>query len=738
MSQPILHIDKVLQIIQANGQLSRTLKGFEARLPQQEMMRNVIEAFNNRSIAIIEAGTGTGKSIAYLLPAILWAVEHGERTVISTNTIALQEQLINKDIPHLTNALQIKLKAVLVKGMSNYLCLRKLAETREQLRLFPSPEADEIEKIELWKDKTSDGSRSGLPFVPSAESWEHVCAENDTCTKKECPFFENCYFFKARRNANDASILVVNHHQLFSDLALRAEDGNYNNPSILPVYNRVILDEAHHIEDVATDHFASKISRLSILRTLLRLSADKQGKIAALKRKVEEHQGKAPSKEWNAIHTRLNIDITGQREQIIITLTTVSEAYLYFIDTVMNVIKNEEASTDENKLRIVNSHRSHPFWTKEIVPHTMRLIESIDRYAASLTNLEKDLTFISNEQFQEQTKGIRFEINALSSRLSQSSVILKNFITSDPPPTSVRWIEAQFLRSMKNILLIDADLDVAKRLVTYLFEKFPTVILCSATLTTNRQFNFIRRRLGLTSELCPNRTITEHIYDSPFNYEQQALFAIPTDIPNPTDDDFITKATDKIWQAIQASRGNAFVLFTSYSMMKSCYQLIASRLQDHKYVAMKQGDDNRQSLLNRFRTTDRSILFGTDSFWEGVDVVGDALRCVIIVKLPFRVPSEPIIQARTEAIRAQGGDPFMEYSLPNAIVKFKQGFGRLIRNKQDRGCVVCLDSRLLCKGYGKQFLNSLPKCKQVFADGESLQEQMSDFYRQTYFMVKRQ
>lgn len=732
-----LNVEEALKLLQPNGPLSKSLKGFEPRVPQQQMMRNIIEAYNNRTIALIEAGTGTGKSVAYLIPAMLWAIQHGERTVISTNTITLQEQLIQKDIPFLSKALKIDVKAVLVKGMSNYICLRKLEDARQELPLYTYDEANEIERIEAWKSNTRDGSKSDLPFVPTATTWEKVCAEHDTCNHKDCPYYDDCHYFKARRQANEAHILVVNHHLLFADLAVRAAENNYDKPSVLPVYSRVILDEAHHIEDIATDYFASKITRLGIYRTLMRLASDKQGKIVALKAKIEEHAGKEPGKEWVALHGRLNIDMAGQRENIIIGLNNTFQAYATFIDVLQNLVRSDDSQNDENKLRLVNSHKTHPHWNERIIPETKYLIDAILRYVVSLSGLEKDLAIFPNEKFQEQTKGIRFDIQALATRLANACETLKNFTSNEIPATSVRWIESQFMRSMTNIHLVDAELDVAKRLSEFLFKKFPTIILCSATLTTNRQFNFIRRRLGLTSEFCGERDIGEHIYDSPFNYEKQALFAIPTDIPNPLQSNFTVDAAEKIWQSIQASRGNAFVLFTSYSMLQTCYQLIKARLEEHKYVVLKQGDENRQALLTRFRNTERSVLFGTDSFWEGVDVVGDALRCVIIVKLPFKVPSEPIIQARTEAILAKGGDPFMEYSLPNAIVKFKQGFGRLIRNKQDRGCVVCLDSRILSKGYGKQFLNSLPNCKQVFAESGSLQQQMAEFYKQTYYLVKK-
>lgn len=740
----MLNIEKVVEIIQPEGLLSNVLKGFEARQSQIEMLRNILEAYHQDAIALIEAGTGTGKSIAYLIPAILWAVETKERTLISTNTITLQEQLINKDIPLLLNALKVDVKAVLVKGMNNYICLRKLEDANQELRLLPYEEAEELDRLEAWKASTKDGSRSDLPFVPSATTWERVGAESDTCNHQQCPHYKECFFMKARKKAGDAQILVANHHMLFSDLAVRAEKNNYKDPCILPPYSRIVIDEAHHIEDVATDYFASRVSHLGILRILSRIASEKQGKalgkLPQIKEKLLQHYGPQPTSDVSKIASKLNIDLHGYRNELLIQVTNSFQAFAAFANLMQKdkkqSAKNElEVQPGESKLRMLPYFKTHPHWNQDIVPHVKLLVEAIKRYVQSINGLEVDLLSLKNERFQEQTKGIRYDMTAYAGRLEASSNTLEEFVNEKEELSSVRWMETQAFRSQSNIHLVNADLDVASRLANFLFSKFPTLILCSATLATNKDFSFVKKRLGITSERLPNKKIIEHIYDSPFNYHQQALFAIPTDVPYPLDPTFTEVASERIWQALQASKGNAFILFTSYSMLKTCHQLLEKRLAEHRYVSLKQGDDNRASLLHKFKTTDRSVLFGTDSFWEGVDVVGDALRCVIIVKLPFKVPSEPIIQARTEAIILQGGDPFFEYSLPNAIVKFKQGFGRLIRNKRDRGCIICLDTRLINKGYGQQFLNSLPGCQFLFAESAIMQQQMTDFYKKTYHLV---
>ena len=705
-------------------------------------MRNIIEAYNHDQIALIEAGTGTGKSIAYLIPAILWAAQRKERSVISTHTITLQEQLLIKDIPIVCKALNVTIKAVLVKGMRNYACLRKIEETRgEQLILHPQ-EAEEFAKIDAWAHNTPDGSKSSLSFEPSSQIWDKVCAENDTCNKNHCPYYQDCHFFKARREAAEAQILIVNHHLLFADLASRAESDNYQDPSILPLYTKVVLDEAHHIEDIATEYFAQKVNQLDLLRIVGRLAAEKGGKslgkLTQLKEKILSFfNTKTPPKEISPILATLNIDLPGIRNDLLKYITEGFDKFHNFINLAKAPSRSTEEISNENKLRMLPEHYQNQYWIGELKTHIQELVNVIQKYVQVIYGIENSFKSLGQETLQEQTKGIRFEIEALCLRLTLASQTLQQFIQSAPPPSKVRWIEAQMLKTMINVYIADAELDIAKALANYLFTKFSSVILCSATLTTNKRFDFAKQRLGLTPYHIKDIPLTENVYDSPFNYRQQALLVVPTDLPNPQESSFTLAAAEKIWETIQISHGNAFVLFTSYSMLKNCYQILESRLQKNKYPVFKQGDDNRQTLLGKFKNTERSVLFGTDSFWEGVDVVGDALRCVIIVKLPFKVPTEPIIQARTEAILAQGRDPFMEYSLPSAVVKFKQGFGRLIRNKNDRGCIVCLDTRLINKRYGLQFLNSLPSCEQAFLPSEQVRTLMQEFYKKTYHLVKK-
>lgn len=740
---PRLDAQKILSILQPNGRLSLSLKGYEPREQQQQMLLNVVEAFNEKRITLIEAGTGTGKTLAYLIPAMIWAVKHKERALISTNTITLQEQLIRKDIPSLSKALGIDCHAVLVKGMHNYVCLRKLKDAEDEVVFLPSQDKEEIQKIAAWSQSTLEGSRSDLPFMPSSIVWDKVNAESDACNNNECPFFNRCFFFKARREAQDANLLVVNHHLLFADLACRAEKENFHESAILPSYQHVIVDEAHHLEDIATEFFADHVSRIDIMRTMARLASEKQGvsngKIPLLKKKIADFFGKDISREAASILSRLNIDLPSGRRELLQQLGDMFQSFSTFL-TYLSPAKQQQEETwpGEMKVRLKSQQYGHAHWKEEIVPRVQQFVSLGKNYSQSLFSLQKDIEALKNHSLLDQVKSLFIDIEAYLNRLLRCCEVLEYFVNTGEVSNRVRWIETQQMNTLQNVHLMDAQLDISTHLVSAFFSKFSTIVLCSATMTTNQRFDFIRKRWGLIPENFSQRLISEHIYGSPFEYSKQALLAVPSDMPLPSDPRFTREAAEQIWKAIEASRGNTFVLFTSYGMLKSCYDILASRLEEKRYPIFKQGDGHRQLLLDTFKTTDRAVLFGTDSFWEGVDVVGEALRCVIIVKLPFKVPSEPIVQARTEHILEKGGDPFYEYAVPHAIVKLKQGFGRLIRDKQDRGCVVCLDPRLLNKTYGKLFLNSLPACQQVFTSRDELQLKMEEFYRKTFYFVRKE
>lgn len=737
-----LNEQKVLELLGPNSPLATLLAGFESRPQQQKMMGDVLKAYNNKGISLIEAGTGTGKSLAYLIPAALWAKVTGERTVISTKTIALQEQLFHKDIPLVAKIIGSEIKAVIVKGMGNYLCLRKLTDISHEASTLTLQEADELNKIELWAETTSDGSRSTLSFIPLSSTWEKVCAESDTCTNVRCEFYEQCHFFKAREEARNAQILIANHHLLFADLQRREQDENYNDDAILPYYTGVILDEAHHIEEVATEYFASKAGKIPLLKTLARIGAEKAGKIvgklAHLRDLFHSYYINDMPESCRSISRRLMHDLPAFRRELQEVIHLSFTSFDQFLPKGQESHESEipDSRGKESKLRILPDHKKNEAWVPYMEEPSKKLVEALQRFVQSLNALENDLKYLDDEKLNEKTKTVRVELAALGNRLGEAAYMLIRFLQDIDNQYKVQWIESHQFKSLMNTTLVSAELDIAASLVKTLFKPFKTVILCSATLTTNNHFAFIKKSLGITPEYLPNVNIYESVYESPFDYQKQALFAIPTDIPLPHEPDFNRAVSEKIWEVIQASRGNAFILFTSFQALRECHHILEERLNQNRYHTLKHGDESRRALLDKFKARERSVLFGTDTFWEGVDVSGEALRCVIIVKLPFKVPSEPIIQARTEAIQARGGDSFREYSLPNAIVKFKQGFGRLIRNKNDRGCIVCFDGRLLNKSYGKQFLQSLPNCEKVFVESQKIVSQMGEFYRKTHYLTK--
>lgn len=632
------------------GLLSHHLPGYEERLEQKAMAAQIVEAYHEKQIALIEAGTGIGKSLAYLVPAILWAIKNDERSVIATNTIALQEQLIEKDIPFLLKVLDVELKASLVKGMGNYLCLQKYAG----LEAF-HPE------MEQWLMQTGDGSRSDINFPLPPDLWEQVAAEPDRCIGAKCSHYKPCFFFKARRTIHDAKILVVNHHLLLADLVADKEQ------AILPDFERLIIDEAHNLEEIALESLSRRVDRSLLLKLLTQ--------------KLE-----IPSDYPDSLRVSLEIDLPAQRQMLALKVV---EAFR---------LLPEETS------------RVHGSFSPEIQEAFKDLEKELFRFAAVLYGLMAKL-----EKYPKMDY-FALDLHGMAKKFEEMAEVLEIFFEEQKKDSRLRWIE----KTVTNHVLREADLDISTQLKELIFERFATTSLCSATLTANREFKFIRQRLGIQpSEM----SVTEKIYDSPFDYQNRVLLVIPKDVPDPTEFSFLRVASEMVLKAVRASGGNAFVLFTSYEMLNQCYELLKE-----EFAILRQGDASRTTLLDKFKATEGSVLFGTDSFWEGVDVPGDALRLVIIMKLPFKVPDDPIVAAKGDLLKKAGKNPFMEYLLPEATIKFKQGFGRLMRRKTDRGCVLCLDKRVMTKSYGALLLKSLPPAPVYWEESSQIYARMKALY----------
>jgi len=723
-----LDIRQLATLISTDGPVARQLGSFESRVEQQRMLEAVATAFNDSKLALIEAGTGTGKSLAYLLPAIHWAMQSKQRIAVSTNTINLQEQLIHKDLPLLQASLDLKFKAVLIKGRQNYVCLSKVDSLeKEGEYLIDTDEQAELKAILEWSHSTGDGSRSDLSIAPKPFTWEKVACESDNCSRIRCPFYSKCFFYNARRDAASADLLIVNHHLLFSDLAVRGATGRYTDAAILPGYSRIIIDEAHNVEEVATSYFGLQVSKVGILRLLARFyslrakeKVRERGLLPYLLAKLKPMQaqiGLAP-------HTRIFELVQGRlltlRENLVYAATQTFDDIGAFVEGL------EASAGNELKVRLTPEITGNNEWKAQVLTGIQQLIREMAEFHQQLLLLEEWLEALP-EDCLEALLSQTVELSALIDRLETAAATLGE-IFGDVEEGKVRWIEVSDGRTGRRITLRQAPLQVGELLQTRLFDKFETVVMTSATLTTENQFNYVKRRLGL--DKVPASRLLESVLHSPFDYSRQAILGIPQDIPSPDHPGFSAELSQLVLESVRISEGRALVLFTSYSLLRKIYHELQPQLHSAGIRCLMQGEAPRHRLTAAFRQDKTSVLFATDSFWEGVDVAGEALENVILTRLPFSVPKEPVIEARVEAIERAGGNSFLEYSVPQAVIKFKQGFGRLIRTKADHGSIMVFDRRIIDKHYGRIFLQSLPPCSLVQGKREKVFAEIRKFFQE--------
>ncbi|HHV93811.1 MAG TPA: helicase [Firmicutes bacterium] len=695
----------VEKVFERGGPISQHLEGYEERPGQLLMAKTVARALWEGRAAFVEAGTGTGKSLAYLVPAGLWSSFSGERVIVSTNTINLQEQLINKDVPFLQSVLDMDLKVAVIMGWSNYLCLYRFQALGQyrQLGFWDSREAEELAALEQWLARCRTGSRSEVDFPLSDETWWEVCAESDVCLRHRCPFINECFYYGERRQAFEADIIIVNHHLLFSDLAVRRVMGFDTKRSVLPPYRYVILDEAHHIEDVATEHFGFSLSKIGISRLLGRLQRRKRGKTAGLLHQIQGLLETAPGMPESKAQAVL-AELT---DELVPMLERCEAAASIFFARAAELIRTSAAE------------RAAPLWP---TPGGIRLWEVLSDesrdFLASLEDLERGLNSFKDRLSPAEGEGweiLRAEVGALESRLTQSRALLE-FMSGEPPPDYVYWGELSGRRG--ELSLRAAPIEVAEVLQEAVYRHLAAAVFTSATMAIDHSFQHIRRRLGLDSitifpDSCLGQPPLEEVIPSPFDYRRQVLLCVPTDIAEPRYGFYGSDLAEYVLQVLLATSGRAFVLFTSYRLLQEIYQYCLLPLADAGIRALCQGTAARSLLLEEFRRDTGSVLFGTSSFWEGVDVPGSALSCVILTKLPFQVPDHPVVASRIRRLEEAGRNSFAEYMVPQAVIRFKQGFGRLIRRASDHGVIVVCDARLLSKPYGEAFFRSIPECTTV-------------------------
>ena len=698
-----LNIEEVASTLEYGGPFSSYFENYEYRPEQVAMVRAIAESLSTAQHLMVEAGTGVGKSFAYLVPAALFSIQNNTRVIISTNTINLQDQLIKKDIPDLRNALGIDVRSSVLKGRSNYICPRRLEMLRKR-----SPQSIEelrvLAKILVWlqTNKTGDKTDINLNGPSERDVWVQISAEDDQCTTETCLERTGgaCPFFQARQAALTSHLLIVNHALLLTDIAT----GN----RVLPEYEYLIIDEGHHLESATTDALSFRLSEADIERLLREIGSNSGGTLSyalSVSRGCISPSNFASLNSMVSRASELSFRFDNQQKVFFLSL----------MNFLTNQQESQRASTYAFQIRIIPSVRTLPGWDEveiswDTAYDTLKILTDV------IEDIQKALAELFNEGVEDAENTIG-SLGTIIRRLAAIELNVSSLI-GQPDPGNVYWIEIQ--PAGNRISLHASPIQISSLLQEYIWHSKTSVIITSATLTTNGEFNYIRNTLG-------SEDANELALGSPFDYENAALLYLCNDIAEPHTNEYQFQLNKTIITLCRASMGRALVLFTSYAQLKRTSKSISGSLATEDIIVYEQGDGSSpNTLLENFRNSDKAVLLGTRSFWEGVDIPGDALSVLVITKLPFGVPTEPLTAARSEEFE----DPFNEYHLPEAILRFRQGFGRLIRTQSDRGVVVIMDRRVLTKQYGRFFVNSLPNCAKVIGPAKDLPNKVAKWLNQ--------
>jgi ATP-dependent DNA helicase DinG len=699
-----------------DGLIAARHRKYEDRPSQREMAATIAKLYNIGGVGLLEAGTGVGKSLGYLVPALRWAAANGERTVISTNTINLQEQLVGSDLPFLAEALRDqKVRFALLKGWRNYLCLLRLEQARAQSpSLLDEGSAAELEALSAWAARTKDGTLADLAAPPKDEVWDEVAAEPDLCLRLSCPHFQRCFLFQARREAAQADVIVVNHHLLLADVAVRRVQQNWDDAAVLPAYRRLVIDEGHHLEDAASAHLGTTVTRRALFRLFNRLErkggGGGRGLLPALAQALSAKRDLLTAASLDLLREKLAPSVRTARDKSAMVFDLLGMA----LDT-----------GGDAPLRLTERFDDHPVWRGGLSATLGDLLGELELLGDNLRLIRE--RHDGETRRDEALLPLFNEVRAVTRRLQTAGDGLRAALQPSPGgPEMVRWMEVR--GKERNVAVTAAPLDLAPILREDLFRRVTTAVVTSATLAAEGRFDFLAKRLGLDD---PELEPVTQVFPSPFDFPRQALFVVATDTPAPNASPAAHfEAVVRIAIDVAgAADGGMFVLFTSHRDVRQMASEFRARGADRRWPLLVHGEDGRDALLRRFRESERAVLLGTASFWEGVDVPGRALRALVLSKVPFRVPTDPLTQAQCEAIDREGGDSFADYMVPHAALRLKQGFGRLIRSTDDRGVIVLCDSRAATKAYGRALLAGLPPARRIARPWAEAMREVGAWYK---------